>query len=44
MDKMNWPTATVAIFGTALIVAAAVFLKNPDVLWALVALYWYISD
>ncbi len=43
MNKLNWPTAFAMVFGTALIVAGAIFLKEPHALWALVALYWYLS-
>jgi hypothetical protein len=39
----QWPKATVAILGTASISGAAYFLKEPQIMWAMILLTWVLS-
>lgn len=40
----QWPKAAVVIFGTASISAAAYFLKEANIMWAMFPLMWIVSN
>jgi len=39
----QWPKAAVVIFGISAISAASYFLKEPNIMWAIIPLMWIVA-